>query len=120
VLARPEDELENVLAATSIVVAPLVLGVKVAEYTAPLPAKLLSEPPVEVISPTAKSVVDSLDVNVNPIELFEVVDPSVTPEVELVIVIVGGTGMASSSSIFLILIFPYPWPLPDDNFLNLK
>jgi hypothetical protein len=91
-----------VLAATSIVVAPLVLGVKVAVYAVPLPAKLLSEPPVKVISPTAKSVVDSLDVNVNPIELSEVVDPFVTPEVELAIVMVGGFGIEVTISILSI------------------
>ena len=48
----------NVLAATSMVVAPLADGVKVAVYTVlEVAEKLLKAPPETVISPTAKSVV---------------------------------------------------------------
>ena len=43
------------------------------------------------MSPTTKSVVASLAVKVSAIDESFVVDPSVTPEVVLVIVIVGTT-----------------------------
>ena len=43
--------------ATSIVVAPSALGVKVAVYVVPDPEKLLSVPPLTTTSPAAKFVV---------------------------------------------------------------
>ena len=56
----------NVLAATSMVAAPLDVGVNVAVYTVLEDAeKLLKAPLVTVISPTAKSVVASLLVKVS-------------------------------------------------------
>ena len=55
----------NALPVTSMVVAPSAAGVNVAVYTAPLSEKLLKVPLVTVTSPTTKSVVDSLDVNVS-------------------------------------------------------
>ena len=56
----------NVFSATLIVVSPSILGVKVAVYTEGLvDVKLLIAPPVTLISVSVKSVVASLDVNVN-------------------------------------------------------
>ena len=56
----------NVPAATSMVVAPLADGVKVAVYTVlDVAEKLLKAPPDTVISPTTKSVVASLDVKIS-------------------------------------------------------
>ena len=55
----------NLFAATSMVVAPLADGVKVAVYTVlDVAEKLLKAPPDTVMSPTTKLLVASLDVNV--------------------------------------------------------
>ena len=78
---------ENSLDKTSIVVAPEADGVKVAVYTVELvEAKLVNDPPVTVISPTTKSVVASLDVNVNAIELSFDVAPELTSAAVIAIV----------------------------------
>ena len=56
----------NVLAATSMVVAPLADGVKVAVYTVlEVAEKLLKAPPETVISPTTKLLVASLIVKIS-------------------------------------------------------
>ena len=80
----------NLLAATSIVVAPEAVGVNVAVYTVELvDAKLLIAPPLTVMSADAKFVVASLDVNVSAnVPSFDV-SPSLTSAA--VIVIVGAT-----------------------------
>ena len=66
-------------AATSMVVAPLADGVKVAVYTVlEVAEKLLKAPPETVISPTAKSVVASLLVKVRESVASFVVAPSLT------------------------------------------
>ena len=79
----------NVPALTSTVVAPLLDGVKVAVYDAPLPLKFEIVPPLTVISPAAKLLTDSEIENTNPIELSLVTDPSVTPLVDDEIAISG-------------------------------
>ena len=69
----------NVLAATSMVVAPLADGVKVAVYTVlDVAVKLLNAPLVTVISPTAKLLVASLEVKVTVNVASLVVAPSLT------------------------------------------
>ena len=78
----------KVPAATEILVAPSVVGVKVAVYAVPEPAKLDSEPPLTVTSSAANPVVDSLVVNVSPILPSFVVEPVVTPLVLEAMVIV--------------------------------
>ena len=79
----------NVLAATSMVAAPFAVGVNVAVYTVlEVAAKLLNAPLVTVISPTAKSVVASLDVNVSESVASFVVAPSLTALLPSVAVIV--------------------------------
>ena len=79
-------------AATSMVVAAAEDGVNVAVYTVDETAlKLLKEPPETVMSPTTKSVVASLAVNLRAIVESFVVDPLVTPEVVDVIASVGTT-----------------------------
>ena len=79
----------NVPAPTSMVVAPSALGVNVAVYTVELvDAKLLMDPPLTVISPAAKFVVASLDVNVNDNVLSLVLEPLLFTS-EAVIVMVG-------------------------------
>ena len=79
----------NVFALTSMVVAPSPLGVNVAVYTVELDAeKFVKDPPETLTSPTTKSVVASLDVNVSAIKLSFDASPSET--VEEVIAIVGG------------------------------
>ena len=56
----------KLFAATSIVVAPLADGVKVAVYTVlDVAEKLLKEPPDTVMSPTAKLLVASLIVKIS-------------------------------------------------------
>ena len=75
-------------AATEMLVAPSVVGVKVAVYAVPEPAKLDSEPPLTVTSSAANPVVDSLVVNVSPILPSFVVEPVVTPLVLEAMVIV--------------------------------
>ena len=82
----------NLFAATSMVVAPAEDGVNVAVYTVDeTVAKLLSEPPDTVISPTTNPVAASLAVNLRAIVESFVVDPLVTPEVVDVIAMVGTT-----------------------------
>ncbi len=77
------------LAATSMVVAPLVDGVKVAVYTVDdVAAKLLIAPPETAISPTTKLLVASLEVNVTVSVASLVVVPSLTALLPLVAVIV--------------------------------
>ena len=79
----------NVLAATSMVAAPSAVGVNVAVYTVlEVAAKLLKLPLVTVISPTAKSVVASLLVNVTVNVPSFVVAPSLTALLPSVAVIV--------------------------------
>ena len=69
----------NVPAPTSIVVTPSPLGVNVAVYTVELvDAKLLRDPPLTVISLSAKFVVASLDVKVNDSVLSLLVSPLLT------------------------------------------
>ena len=69
----------NVLAATSIVASLLAVGVNVAVYTVlDVAEKLLNAPLDTVMSPTAKSVVASLDVNVSESVASLVVAPSLT------------------------------------------
>ena len=79
----------NVLAATSMVVALLADGVKVAVYTVlDVAEKLLKVPLDTVMSPTAKLVVASLDVNVSESVASFVVAPSLTALLPSVAVIV--------------------------------
>ena len=69
----------KVFAATSIVVAPAAVGVKVAVYTVLLVAvKSEIVPPVTLISPMAKLLVASLEVNVKVRVASFVVAPSAT------------------------------------------
>ena len=83
----------NLFAATSMVVAPLDDGVKVAVYTVlDVAEKLLKAPPETVISPTIKFVVASLEVRVTVSVASFVVAPSLTTALEpsvAVMVIVG-------------------------------
>ena len=86
----------NVPLATSIVVAPLADGVKVAVYTVELvAAKLLIAPPETVISPTAKLEVASLDVNVKVSVASFVVAPSATavPLLLAAVMVMDGPGI---------------------------
>ena len=70
-----------------MVVAPSVVGVKVAVYTVDeLAVKLDNEPPVTVISPTTKSAVSSHDVKVNDKVASLEVAPSKTSTAVMVIV----------------------------------
>ena len=62
-------------------------GVKIAEYVVPEPVKSDRAPPLIVISPTAKLLVDSLVVNVS--EIIGSFDVSPLETVDDVIVIVG-------------------------------
>ena len=79
----------NVPAATSMVAAPLDVGVNVAVYTVlDVAEKLLMAPLVTVISPTAKSVVASLLVKVRESVASLVVEPSLTALLPSVAVIV--------------------------------
>ena len=81
----------NVLAATSMVAAPSAVGVNVAVYTVlEVAEKLLKAPLVTVISPTAKSVVASLLVNVTVNVPSLVVEPSLTallPSVAVIVIV---------------------------------
>ena len=84
----------NLLAATSIVVAPDADGLNMAVYTVELVAvKLLIVPPDTVMSFAAKSLVASLVVKVTTSESSLVVAPSATALEPLVAVIamVGAT-----------------------------
>ena len=65
--------------ATSIFETPSADGVNVAVYTVPeVPFQLLNAPLVTVISPTTKSAVASLDVNVSASVASFVVVPALT------------------------------------------
>ena len=69
----------NVFASTSMVVSPAFVGVKVAVYTVLLVAvKSEIVPPVTLISPTAKSLVASLEVKVTVRLLSLVIAASAT------------------------------------------
>ena len=69
----------NLFAATSMVAAPLAVGVNVAVYTVvDVAEKLLKAPLVIVMSPTAKLLVASLDVKVTVKVASLVVAPSLT------------------------------------------
>ena len=88
----PATESVNAPAFTSMVVVPAPDGVNVAVYTVDETAvKLLKEPPDTVMSPTTKSLVALLEVNLRAIVESFVVDPLVTPEVVDVIASVGTT-----------------------------
>ena len=79
----------NVLAATSMVVAPLSVGVNVAVYTVlDVAEKLLKAPPVMVMSPTTKSVVASLEVKVRESVASLLLAPSLTALLPFVAVMV--------------------------------
>ena len=79
----------NFPAATSMVVAPLADGVKVAVYTVlDVAEKLLKAPPETVMSPTTKLLVASLDVKVTVNVASLVVAPSLTALLPSVAVIV--------------------------------
>jgi hypothetical protein len=71
-----------------MVVAPSVVGVKVAVYAVPEPAKLDRVPPETTTSSAANPEVDSLMVNVTAMLPSFVVEPVVTPLVVEAIVIV--------------------------------
>ena len=86
----------NVLAATSIVASLLAVGVNVAVYTVlDVAEKLLNAPLDTVMSPTAKSVVASLEVNVSESVASFVVEPSLTALLPSVAVIVMVGAVAS-------------------------
>ena len=77
----------NALPATSMVTAPSAVGVKVAVYTVEdVAEKLVNVPLVTVISPTAKLLVASLDVNVSASVASLDVNPSVPSAAVIVIV----------------------------------
>ena len=79
----------NVPAATSIVASLLAVGVNVAVYTVlDVAEKLLKAPLDTVMSPTAKLVDASLDVNVSESVASFVVAPSLTALLPSVAVIV--------------------------------
>ena len=66
----------NLFAATSMVAAPLAVGVNVAVYTVvDVAEKLLKAPLVIVMSPTAKLLVASLDVKISGKAASLVVEP---------------------------------------------
>ena len=74
-------------APTSMVAAPSAVGVKVAVYTVEdVAAKLLNAPLVTVMSPTAKLLVASLDVNVSASVASLDVNPSAPSAAVIVIV----------------------------------
>ena len=74
-------------AATSMVTAPSAVGVKVAVYTVEdVAEKLVNVPLVTVISPTAKLLVASLDVNVSASVASLDVNPSAPSAAVIVIV----------------------------------
>ena len=86
----------NALPATSMVVAPSAVGVKVAVYTVEdVAAKLLNAPLVTVMSPTAKLLVASLLVNVTVNVPSLVVAPSLTALLPSVAVMVMVGAVAS-------------------------
>ena len=81
----------NVLAETSMVAAPSAVGVNMAVYTVlDVAEKLLNAPLDTVMSPTAKSVVASLLVNVTVNVPSLVVEPSLTvllPSVAVIVIV---------------------------------
>ena len=97
--------------ATSMVVDPYALGVNVAVYVVPDPAKLLRVPPATVISPCAKLVVALLEVKVNNKVASFVVEPLETLALPsgFVAVISMFTGVLSDENVIVdaILWFPY-------------
>jgi len=98
-------------APTSMVAAPSAAGVKVAVYTVEdVEAKLLKEPLDTVMSPTEKSVVALLLVNVTVNVPSLVVEPSLTALLPLVAVIVI-VGLVPSyvqlNCAAAVLLFPY-------------
>ena len=97
----------NLAAATSMVVAPSALGVKVAVYAVPEPAKLDRVPPETTTSSAANPVVDSLVVNVTAMLASFVVEPDVTPFVLEAIVIVNAVESYIQVNVFdTVLVFP--------------
>ena len=86
----------NVLTATSIVVAPAALGVKVAVYTVELvAAKLDIVPPDTVMSLAAKLVVAALAVKVTVSVASLVVAPSLTAlEPSVAVMVMVGTTLS--------------------------
>ena len=77
----------NVLPATSMATAPSAVGVNVAVYTVEdVAAKSLKLPLVTVMSPTAKLLVASLDVNVSASVASLDVNPSAPSTAVIVIV----------------------------------
>ena len=63
-----------------------------AVYTVPLPVNADNVPLVTLISPIAKPVITSVEVNVNATDTLFVVEPLVTPAVLDVMVMLGGCG----------------------------
>ena len=100
----------NVPAATSMVAAPLAVGVNVAVYTIVDEAeKLLKAPLDTVISPTAKSAVASLEVNVSAsVASLEV---KLSAPSAAVIVMVGAAASAPCELYVAPLLVPW-LPLP--------
>jgi len=101
----------NALAATSMVAAPSAVGVKVTVYTVEdVEAKSLKSPLSTEISPSAKSSVGSLLVNVTVNVLSLVVEPLLTALLPLVAVIVI-VGLVQSyvqlNCEAAVLLFPY-------------
>ena len=99
----------NPFAATSMVVAPLADGVKVAVYTVlEVAEKLLNAPPDTVISPTTKLLVASLEVKVTVNVASFVVAPSLTallPSVAVMVIV----GAATSAEVkFKVVAFVIP------------
>jgi len=105
----------NALSATSIVAAPSAAGVKVAVYTVEdVEEKSLKSPLSTKISPSTKSSVGSLLVNVTVKVLSLVVEPSLTALLPLVavIVIVGSRASAPGELYIAPSIIPrFPLPL---------
>ena len=62
--------------------------------------KLVNEPLLTLISPTEKSVVGSVEVNVNAMDVFLVLEPLVTPGVVDVMVMLGGGGRTNVAVVF--------------------
>ena len=99
----------NVLAATSMVVAPLADGVNVAVYTVlEVAEKLLKAPPETVMSPTTKLVVASLLVNVTVNVPSLVVEPSLTALLPSVAVMVMVGATTSAEVKFKVVAFVIP------------
>ena len=96
-------------AATSMVVAPLADGVKVAVYTVlEVAEKLLKAPPDTVMSPTTKLVVASLEVKVTVSVASFVVAPSLTALLPSVAVMVMVGAITSAEVKFKAVAFVIP------------